>query len=133
MAYNILIMSSYPGFLAYEGFQRYALELGARSPKYLAFGHGMLLQVLGSLIVGFIVGAVAKLIVPGKEPSGCLFTLLLGIAGSFVAFWIGEYIFRFPMDREHWLQPAGFFSSLAGAILILVVYHLIQRRRNPPR
>jgi uncharacterized membrane protein YeaQ/YmgE (transglycosylase-associated protein family) len=92
-----------------------------------------MLQLLGALIIGFIVGALAKLVVPGQKPRGCLVTILLGIAGSFVAFWIGQYIFQFPMDPKHPLQPAGFFSSLAGAILILIVYHLIQRRRNPPR
>jgi uncharacterized membrane protein YeaQ/YmgE (transglycosylase-associated protein family) len=89
-------------------------------------------QLLGALIVGFIVGTLAKLIVPGKEPGGCLVTTLIGIAGSFVAFWIGEYVFRFPLDPKHPLQPAGFLSSLVGAILILIVYHLIRRRRRPP-
>jgi len=87
-------------------------------------------QLLGALIIGFIVGAVAKLIVPGEKPRGCLITILLGIAGSFVAFWIGEYIFHFPMDPKHWLQPAGFFSSLAGAVLILIIYHLVRRPRK---
>jgi uncharacterized membrane protein YeaQ/YmgE (transglycosylase-associated protein family) len=88
-------------------------------------------QLLGAIIIGFIVGALAKLIVPGREPrGGCLVTILLGVAGSFVAFWIGQYIFHFPMDPRHPLQPAGFLSSLAGAILILVIYHLIRRGRS---
>ena len=91
-------------------------------------------QLLGAIIIGFIVGALAKLIVPGEKPRGCLVTILLGIAGSFVAFWIGQRIFHFPMDPKHPLhplQPAGFLSSLAGAILILIIYHLIRRRRGP--
>lgn len=91
-----------------------------------------MIQLLGVLIIGFIVGALAKLIVPGESPRGCLVTILLGIAGSFVAFWIGHYIFHFPMDPRHPLKPAGFFPSLAGAILILIIYHLIRRGRNPP-
>ena len=88
-------------------------------------------QLIGAIIIGFIVGALAKLIVPGEKPRGCLVTILLGVAGSFVAFWIGQRIFNFPMDPKHPLQPAGFLSSLAGAILILIIYHLIRRGRRP--
>jgi uncharacterized membrane protein YeaQ/YmgE (transglycosylase-associated protein family) len=88
-------------------------------------------QLLGALIIGFIVGAIAKLIVPGKEPGGCLVTSLLGIAGSFVAFWIGQFLFHFSMDPKNPFQPAGFLSSLVGAILILIIYHLIRRGRPP--
>jgi len=89
-----------------------------------------MIQLLGAIIIGFIVGALAKLIVPGQGPRGCLVTILLGIAGSFVAFWVGQYIFHFPMDPKHPLQPAGFLSSLVGAILILIIYHLIRRRNR---
>jgi uncharacterized membrane protein YeaQ/YmgE (transglycosylase-associated protein family) len=88
------------------------------------------LQILGALVIGFLVGGLARLIVPGRERGGCLTTILVGIAGSFVAFFIGTYFFGAQFDRDNPLRPAGFISSLLGAILILVIYHWIRRRRQ---
>jgi uncharacterized membrane protein YeaQ/YmgE (transglycosylase-associated protein family) len=48
--------------------------------------------LLGVLIIGLIVGAIAKLIVPGKEPGGCLVTIVIGVAGSFIAFYLGRLL-----------------------------------------
>jgi hypothetical protein len=55
-----------------------------------------MISFLGTLIIGLIVGAIAKLIVPGKEPAGCLVTMAIGVAGSFVAFYLG----RLPSPRS---------------------------------
>jgi uncharacterized membrane protein YeaQ/YmgE (transglycosylase-associated protein family) len=88
------------------------------------------LQILGALLIGFLVGGLARLIVPGRERGGCWTTILIGIAGSFVAFFIGTYVFGAQFDRDNPLRPAGFISSLLGAILILVIYHWIRRRRQ---
>jgi uncharacterized membrane protein YeaQ/YmgE (transglycosylase-associated protein family) len=89
------------------------------------------LQILGAILIGFLVGGLARLIVPGQERGGCLTTILIGIAGSFVAFFIGTYLFGAQFDRGNPLRPTGFISSLLGAILILIIYHLIRRRRQP--
>lgn len=89
------------------------------------------LQILGAILIGFLVGGLARLIVPGQERGGCLTTILIGIAGSFVAFFIGTYLFGAQFDRGNPLRPAGFISSLLGAILILIIYHWIRRRRQP--
>ena len=88
------------------------------------------LQILGAILIGFLVGGLARLIVPGRERGGCFTTILIGIAGSFVAFFIGTYLFGAQFDRGNPLRPAGFISSLLGAILILIIYHWIRRRRQ---
>jgi uncharacterized membrane protein YeaQ/YmgE (transglycosylase-associated protein family) len=74
-------------------------------------------------LIGLVVGVVAKLIMPGKDPGGFIVTMLLGIAGSFVATWIGQAIGWY---REE--QSAGFVMSVLGALLLLGVYHLVRRR-----
>ena len=89
--------------------------------------HSVLLAVgplqkgfIGSLIIGFIVGLVAKLIVGGKEPAGCIITILIGIVGSFVALEVGKFIGHYQEG-----DAPGFIASTVGAIVLLVIYHLI--------
>ena len=81
------------------------------------------MHIIWMLIVGLVVGALAKLIMPGRDPGGIIVTMLLGIAGSFLAGWIGR---AFGWYRPG--QPAGFIASIIGAIVILAIYHLIRRR-----
>ena len=81
------------------------------------------MHILWMLIIGLVVGAIAKLIVPGRDPGGFILTMLLGVAGSFIAGFIGRAV--------GWYQPgqsAGFFMSILGAILLLVIYHAIVGR-----
>jgi uncharacterized membrane protein YeaQ/YmgE (transglycosylase-associated protein family) len=80
--------------------------------------------VLWALIIGLIVGALAKLIMPGKDPGGIIVTILIGIAGSFIATFLGRALGWY---REG--QGAGFIMSLVGAILLLWIYRLIVARR----
>ena len=78
--------------------------------------------ILWALIVGLIVGALAKLFMPGKDPGGIVITMLLGVAGSLVAGFIGRSIGHY--------QPGarpGFISSLLGAIALLALYRLFLR------
>jgi uncharacterized membrane protein YeaQ/YmgE (transglycosylase-associated protein family) len=86
-----------------------------------------MISLLGTLIIGLIVGAIAKLIVPGKEPGGCLVTSAIGVAGSFVAFYLGRLLGWTSGDPDS-LRPVGFIPSLIGAVLLLLIYHLIRRR-----
>lgn len=82
--------------------------------------------IIGSIIIGLIVGALAKLIMPGRDPGGIIVTILLGIAGSLVATWIGQAV--------HWYRPgqaAGFIASIIGAIIILAIYRAVARRSAP--
>lgn len=81
--------------------------------------------ILSAIIIGLLVGAIAKLLMPGRDPGGWIITILLGIAGSFVAGFLGRSLGWY-QDGE----PVGFLASVGGAILILVLYRLIGGRRH---
>ena len=81
------------------------------------------MNILWLIVIGFVVGAIAKVLTAGRDPGGFIVTILLGIAGSFVATYIGQHLGWY---REG--QPAGFIGAILGAILILIVYRLIKRR-----
>jgi uncharacterized membrane protein YeaQ/YmgE (transglycosylase-associated protein family) len=85
----------------------------------------MISYILGMLVVGLIVGAVARLLTPGRDPMGCLATSLLGIAGSFVGGFIGNLIW----PGRGYLRP-GFLLSLVGAIIVLLIWRTIRGRRD---
>lgn len=87
------------------------------------------ISLLGTLIIGLVVGALAKLIVPGSQPGGCLVTALIGVAGSFVAFYIGRAL-GWTYGDPNSLRPVGFIPSLIGAIILLVIYHAVRGRRS---
>ena len=79
-------------------------------------------QLLWTLIIGLFVGALAKLIMPGKDPGGVIVTMLLGVAGSFVGRLIGRLLHLYSEG-----QSAGFLMSLIGAILLLAIYRLFRK------
>jgi uncharacterized membrane protein YeaQ/YmgE (transglycosylase-associated protein family) len=81
------------------------------------------MNILWTILVGLAVGIIAKFLMPGRDPGGIIITILLGIAGSILATYIGQH---FGWYREG--QPAGFIGAILGAILILIVYRLIKRR-----
>ena len=81
------------------------------------------MAILWTIIIGLVIGAVAKLLMPGKDPGGFIITILLGIAGSFMAGFVGRAL--------HWYsegQAAGFIASVVGAILLLIFYRMFSRR-----
>jgi len=81
--------------------------------------------VLGWMIFGLIVGAIAKLVMPGRDPGGILVTMAIGIAGALTGGFIGRVL--------GWYGPndgAGFFMSLLGAILLLWLYRVLMVRRS---
>ena len=82
--------------------------------------------ILGTIIVGFIAGIVAKLIMPGKnEPSGFVLTTILGILGAFTATYLGQAIGWYRAD-----QGAGLIGAIVGAIIVLAIYGAIAGRRT---
>ena len=81
------------------------------------------MHVLWTLIIGLVIGAVAKFIMPGKDPSGIIITMLIGIAGSFIATYAGR-----AMGWYQEGQSAGFIMSVLGAIVLLGIYHLVRRK-----
>jgi uncharacterized membrane protein YeaQ/YmgE (transglycosylase-associated protein family) len=81
------------------------------------------MHLIGTLIVGLIVGALAKLIMPGKDPGGIIVTIILGIAGAFVGGFLGRLLHLYQPD-----QPAGWFMSLVGALILLAIYRWFKGR-----
>ena len=81
------------------------------------------MNLLWEAIIGLIVGAVAKLLMPGKDPGGIWITMLIGIAGSFLGTWIGRALGWYQEG-----QSAGFIMSLIGALILLAIYHFIRRK-----
>jgi len=74
-------------------------------------------------IFGLIIGALAKLVMPGKDPGGIWITMLLGIAGSLLATWFLHFAGHYEEG-----QTAGWIASFVGAIVLLAIYHFIKRR-----
>ena len=79
------------------------------------------MEILWTIVVGFIVGVIAKLIHPGKENMGFIVTTLLGIAGSFLAGYIGQ-----ALGWYHAGQGAGFIGSIVGAFILLLIYGFVK-------
>lgn len=77
------------------------------------------------ILIGFIVGVLARLLKPGKDRMGIILTTLLGIAGALLAGWVGQAMGWYQAG-----QPAGFIGALLGAIVILVVFSLFRGRRR---
>ena len=79
------------------------------------------MHILWMIIIGLVVGAVAKLLMPGKDPGGWIITILLGIAGSVVATFIGSAL-NFYTEGS----GAGFIASVLGAMLLLFLYRMVK-------
>jgi uncharacterized membrane protein YeaQ/YmgE (transglycosylase-associated protein family) len=77
------------------------------------------------MLFGLIVGALAKLVMPGRDPGGIIVTMLIGIVGALIGGWIGRAV--------GWYGPndtAGYFVSILGAILLLWIYRMVVARRT---
>lgn len=89
------------------------------------------MNILWMIILGAIVGAIAKLIMPGKDPGGIIVTIILGILGSIV----GGFLLGLVMDRDTTnggaFEPAGLIGSILGALLLLWIYRMVVSRRAP--
>jgi uncharacterized membrane protein YeaQ/YmgE (transglycosylase-associated protein family) len=81
--------------------------------------------ILGWIIIGGIAGGLAKLLMPGKDPGGCIITILLGIAGAFIAGWLGQAVGWYDAG-----EGAGFVAAIVGAFIILAIYRIVAGRRR---
>jgi uncharacterized membrane protein YeaQ/YmgE (transglycosylase-associated protein family) len=79
-------------------------------------------SLLWTALIGLVVGAIAKFIMPGNDPGGIWITMAIGIAGSFIGTWLGRLIGHYEPG-----QSAGFLMSLVGALILLGIYHLYKR------
>ncbi len=83
------------------------------------------MDILWTILIGLLAGALAKLIMPGRDPGGIIVTILLGIGGALVARFVGQALGLYAGG-----QPAGFIAATLGAIAILAVYRLVRRRQT---
>ena len=101
---------------------------------HTAFAHPITAQVfiialgalgrswIGTIVIGLVIGFVAKFLTPGREPAGCSIAVLIGIAGSVIALFLGRALGLYQEG-----QNPGFIASVIGAIILLVIYHAIFR------
>jgi len=80
--------------------------------------------ILGWILFGLIIGALAKLVMPGRDPGGIIVTMLLGIAGAVLGGFVGRAMGFYGPG-----EAAGFVMSFVGAVLLLVLYRMMVRRR----
>ena len=83
------------------------------------------MSILLTIVIGAIVGALAKLVMPGKDPGGIIITILLGIAGSFVAGMLGHALGWYSAG-----DGPGIIASVIGAIILLAIYRAVAGRRT---
>lgn len=81
------------------------------------------MEWIGAIIIGFLAGIVAKLIMPGKDPGGFIITTILGIIGAVVATWLGQAVGWYGEG-----EAAGFIGAVVGAIVLLAIYRMVARR-----
>jgi len=83
------------------------------------------MTIIWAILIGFIVGIVAKFLMPGRDPGGFFITAILGIVGALVATFLGQALGWYAEG-----QAAGFIASVVGALIVLFVYNLIRGRRR---
>jgi uncharacterized membrane protein YeaQ/YmgE (transglycosylase-associated protein family) len=84
--------------------------------------------ILGWIVFGLIVGALAKLVMPGRDPGGIIVTMLIGIAGALLGGFLGRALGLYGPD-----EAAGFIMSFIGAVVLLMLYRMMVGRRTVQR
>jgi uncharacterized membrane protein YeaQ/YmgE (transglycosylase-associated protein family) len=82
------------------------------------------MDILVTIIIGLLVGVIAKLLLPGRDPGGFIMTTLIGIAGAMLAKYVGQGMNWYASG-----QSAGFIASVVGAIILLLLYRAVRGRR----
>ena len=84
-----------------------------------------MLHLIGTIIIGFLAGVVAKLLTPGRDPGGFIVTIILGIIGAFVATYLGQAVGWYRAD-----EGAGFIGAVVGALVVLLIYGFVAGKRR---
>ena len=84
-----------------------------------------IMTILWTIIIGLIIGAVAKFLMPGKDPGGFIITALLGIGGAVTASYIGQAFGWYSVG-----QPVGFIAAVLGAMLLLFIFRMVSGRKG---
>ena len=82
------------------------------------------MHIIWMLLIGLVIGALAKLVMPGKDPGGIIITMLIGVAGSVLAGMLGQSVGWYAQG-----QSAGFIASILGALLLLALYRVVVGRK----
>lgn len=80
------------------------------------------------IVLGLIAGAIAKMLMPGRDPGGCIITILLGIGGAFLGGWIGKTLFHVELGKFFDLRTWGL--AILGSVVILILYRVIFGSRS---
>ena len=78
------------------------------------------MNIIAMIVSGLIIGVIAKLLMPGRDPGGCIITILIGIAGTFLGGYLGQILGLYKPG-----QPAGWIMSIVGALILLALYHFL--------
>jgi len=84
-----------------------------------------MIGILGWILFGLVIGALAKLVMPGRDPGGIIVTMLLGIAGALLGGFVGRALGWYSEG-----EPAGWIASFVGAVVLLALYRMFNRRRT---
>jgi uncharacterized membrane protein YeaQ/YmgE (transglycosylase-associated protein family) len=112
--------------------QRWPLSGGHRDDRFAADRAGLqivarlgekAMGIVWTLIIGLLAGIVAKFLMPGPDPGGIIITILLGIAGAFLATFLGQTIGWYEAG-----EGAGFIGAVVGAVIILIIYRMMRKR-----
>ncbi|MBA2744343.1 MAG: GlsB/YeaQ/YmgE family stress response membrane protein [Chthoniobacterales bacterium] len=80
--------------------------------------------IITTCIIGLVVGVIAKFLMPGRDPGGCIITMLLGLAGA----WLGSFLGQLLFQNQNY--AAGWIMSIVGAMILLLIYRMIFGRRR---
>jgi uncharacterized membrane protein YeaQ/YmgE (transglycosylase-associated protein family) len=86
----------------------------------------MIGNIIGWCVFGLIAGAIARLLTPGRDAMGCLGTIAIGVAGSFLCGWLAHLFFGSPSDS---MQPAGFIGAVIGGIFVILLIRRLSEKR----
>jgi uncharacterized membrane protein YeaQ/YmgE (transglycosylase-associated protein family) len=81
--------------------------------------------ILWTILIGFIVGIVAKFLMPGRDPAGFIITVVIGIVGSLIATYLGRFLGFYQVG-----ESAGFIAAVLGSIILLVIYRAVTGKRG---
>ncbi|PKW17787.1 GlsB/YeaQ/YmgE family stress response membrane protein [Saccharopolyspora spinosa] len=81
------------------------------------------MSIIGWIVLGLLAGGIAKVLMPGRDPGGCIVTILLGVAGAFVGGWVGKTLFH--VELGTFFDPRTWGLAILGALILLIGYRLI--------
>jgi uncharacterized membrane protein YeaQ/YmgE (transglycosylase-associated protein family) len=93
----------------------------------LKLDKGKIMQLIGTILIGFVVGLLARAVMPGRDPLGFILTALLGIGGALLGKYLGQ-----ALGIYHENDPVGLIGSLVGALILLFIYNQFVKRRAAP-